>query len=155
MVLLALLFLPIPVLAAGDAALDRATLAGLKTLNVVVDEIHPELERQGLTKDALQTELEDRLQEANIAVDKNAPEFLGVRIMPARQKKGPYSISVALGVYQPVRLVRDQKIRTATQTWEVESLWVIEPKVLVRSSMNAVGRLTDRFVEAYRAANPE
>jgi hypothetical protein len=140
---------------AGDSQVDRETLRGLKAVNVIIDQIHPELERQGLTRESLQTRLEERLQEAGISVDRNALEFLALRILPAQEKKGSFCISVRLGVYQPVMLVRDNKIRTATETWEVATLWALQPKALEFSTRSAVDQLADRFVEVYRAINPK
>jgi hypothetical protein len=148
-----LIAIPVAVFPAGDAALDRETLRGLKAVNVVIDPVHAELENQGIIPDDLRAQIQTQLQNAGIAVDENAREFLGVRILPARQKNGPYSISASLGLYQPVQLVRDAKIRTATQTWEVESVSVVQPKLLRTSSMSVVGQLVDAFIAAYQSVN--
>ena len=88
-------------------------------------------------------------------MDQGAVEFLGLRISSARAGKGPYSLCLSIGLYQPVTLNRDRNIRTATQTWEVETLLVAQPKLLMQSSGAALDRLADRFVTAWRSVNPQ
>ena len=47
---------------AGDASLDRATLRGLKTLNIEIDKVDPDLAKEGINASALQSRLMDKLQ---------------------------------------------------------------------------------------------
>lgn len=139
---------------AGDASLDRGTLRGLKALNVVIDTVDPQLGQAGLTADWLQHQLEARLRKGGVTVDQSAVEFLGLRMSSARAGKGPYSLCLSIGLYQPVTLNRDKNIKTATQTWEVETLVVVQPKVLTQSSGAALDQLADRFIDAWRSVNP-
>lgn len=137
---------------AGDAPLDRATLRGVAAVGVVVDLIDPELQKLGVTQEAIQPRLEARLQAAHINIDKDAPEFLAFRITFVHGK-GPYALSVTAGLYQPVMLVRDHNLRTATQTWEVESVLMADSKVLQTACFETAGDLVDRFAAAYRSVN--
>jgi hypothetical protein len=137
--------------AAGDAVLDRNTLRGLSSVNVIIDRLDPQLEGEGLRADRLQDEIEGRLQNAGIKVNREAKEFLGLRILPVRAGKGQYGLCVALGLYQPVLLARDNKVRTATQTWEVESVLLSDRKQLFASTMGTVDELTNRFAEAWKS----
>ena len=139
---------------AGDAPLDRGTLRGLKALSVVIDPIVPQLDRAGLTATVLQHQLEARLRHGGVTVDQAAVEFLGLRVSSAQIRRGPYSLCLSIGLYQPVILSRDKDIRTATQTWEVETLMFAQPKALVQSSTDALDQLADRFVNAWRSVNP-
>jgi len=141
--------------AVSDAPLDRATLRDLKSVNVIIDPLDPELVKQGLTQEILQTRIEDRLRDAGIGLDKSAKEFVGLRIMQVRAQRGPYALCLSIGVYQPVLLVRDKNLKTATQTWEVETILLSDPKVLSRESLNSVTELADRLVAAYRSVNPK
>jgi hypothetical protein len=152
--LLAVLATPAALEAAGDTVLERATMRGLTAVGVVIDTLDPELVRQGLTPETLQSRIEARLQNASIPLDKSAREFVGLRVMYVRRNKGPYALCLALGLYQPVMLSRDQKTRTATQTWEVETVLLVEPKLLSQASVTAVDALVERFVVAYRYVNP-
>ncbi|SPE36180.1 Transcriptional regulator, Fis family [Candidatus Sulfopaludibacter sp. SbA6] len=151
---LALLVFSAATYGAGDASLDRGTLRGLKALSVIIDTLDPQLEKEGLTPDLLQRQLEARLGHGGVTVDKSAVEFLGLRISSARVKKGPYSLCLTIGLYQPVTLSRDKNLKTATQTWEVGTLLIAQPKVLMQSSTAAVDELADRFVNAWRSVNP-
>ena len=137
---------------AGDAALDRATLKGLKAVGVVIDTLDAELEKQGLTPGELESRIAERLRRADVPVDKNASEFIGLRIIQVRDKKGPYALCISEGVYQPVVLVRDKDVKTATQTWEVETVVMADPKLVHEAAMSSVDDLVDRFVAAWRSA---
>jgi hypothetical protein len=138
---------------AGDAPIDRATLRGLSAVNVVVDKIDQQLEAAGVTPGVIRSRIEDRLRAANITVDTSKSEFVAVRITGVRANRGPFAAAVTLGAYQPVALARDPKVRTATQTWEVESVLLAEPKQLFRAAMETIDELTASFVAAYRSVN--
>ena len=153
LLLVGLLTLPITQ-AASDAELDRATLKGLTAISVVLDRIDPELDRNGLTQAALQARLERRLQDGGINIQKDRNEFLALRILQVRGNRGPYALCLSIGLYQPVQLTRDKNIRTATQTWEVETVLMADSKQLSDASMNSVDELAARFITAYRSVNP-
>jgi hypothetical protein len=152
--LLTVSFLPFSAHAAGDQTLDRATLRGLKSIAIVIDRLDPELVRQGLTLLALQSRLENRLRDSAIPLDKDAGEFVGVRVIHVRGGRGPYALCLSVGLYQPVQLVRDRNLKTATQTWEVETVLMAEPKLLVGASLDSLDELADSFVAAWRSVNP-
>jgi hypothetical protein len=142
-------------LGAGDATLDRATLRGLKAFNIVIDPLDPQLEKAGLSADTLRSRLDTRLRHAGIPLDNNAIEFVGLRIdSMLLPKKGPDALCFSLAFYQPVALSRDQKIRTATQTWDVHKMLVIPPKSLVDSALDTLDQIADQFVAAYHSVNP-
>ncbi len=151
----ALLCLPVMTEGAGDAPLDRATLRGLKAVNIVLDRLDPELQKNGLTQADLQARLEARLQDGHMTVDPDVPEFVGLRITSVRQNRGPLALSFTIGLYQPVTLVRDKTIKTATSTWEVETILLSEPKILRQASMETIDELAGRLVTAWRSVNPE
>jgi hypothetical protein len=153
--LVAVLFLPPVMKAAGDAPLDRATLRGLGSVSVIVDPIDSELLKEGLTQDLLQKRIQGRLRDAGIGVDPSAPEFVGLRVLQVRAQKGPYALCLSVGVYQPVLLIRNKEVKTATETWAVETVLMADPKVVNRETLNSLDELADRLVAAYRSANPK
>jgi len=102
-ILLALCCLPV---LASDSAMDRETLRGLKAIKVVVDRPSPDLEHEGLTRDQLQSDIEEQLQKAGITVDGSVNEFLGLGMISARLKRGPINVAFTLGVFQTVTLNR-------------------------------------------------
>jgi hypothetical protein len=138
---------------AGDTPLDRSTLRGLKTFSIVVDRLDPELETAGI-RDALRARLARRMETADISVEANAPEFLGLHLMHVRGRRGPYAVCIILGMYQPVTLVRDRQMKTATQTWELRTVLISDPKGLTDAIIRATDELLDGFVAAYRSVNP-
>jgi hypothetical protein len=138
---------------AGDAPLDRATLRGVTAMGVVIDQLDPVLEREGLTREALSSRLERGLETAGVQLDPSAKEFLALRIMQVRANKGPYGVCINVAFYQPVILSRDQKARTATQTWEVETVLLADPKQLNEATIASVDELADRFVAAWQSVN--
>jgi len=154
-VLAALLVAPGALQGAGDATLDRGTLRGLKAISVVVDLIDPQLEQEGLTKDYLEKELASRLLNGGIVINKQAVEFVGLKVTEIREKKAPYSLYLSLGLYQPVILSRDKNIRTATQTWETGTILTAQPKVLMQSARSAADYLADKYIDAWRSVNPQ
>ncbi len=139
---------------AGDAAIDRATLRGLKAVNVVLDPLAPELQKSGLTRIDLQTRLENRLRDAQIPVDPSAAEFLGLRITSVRGNRGPFAAAFQLALYQPVVLVRDRNSKSASPTWDVETVVMADPKVLQQAANDSIDDLAGRFVTAWRSVNP-
>lgn len=152
---LLLMAIALPAGGAGDAALDRATLRGVKSVNVVIDPVAAELQKEGATADVLRTRLEDRLREAGIPVDTTATEFVALRLTSVRAARGPFAIAATIGLYQPVVLVRDRTIKTATQTWEVETVVLADTKQVYRACMDSMDELAGHFVTAYRAVNGE
>jgi hypothetical protein len=141
--------------AAGDGALDRATLRGITGVNVVIDHIDPLLPKEGVTGAALQERLEEKLKDAGIVINSAATEFVGIQIMAVRAGKGPYAVSYTIAVYQQVALRRDATVHTVTKTWEVETILVSDAKSLMHASMESVDDLAGRFIAAYRSVNPK
>ena len=136
---------------AGDAPLDRATLRGVTAVNVVIDPIGPEIQKEGVTIDGLRTRLEERLREAGIRLDTTSTAFVALRLRSVRAARGPVAIAVTIGLYQPVTLVRDPKVRTATSTWEVDTVILADAKQVYSACMDSADELTGRFVTAYRS----
>jgi hypothetical protein len=151
----AILVLPVFMPAAGNSALDRATLRGLTAVSVVVDKVDEQLEGAGVTAEAVRARIEDRLRAANITIDTTKPEFVAVRFTSVRANRGPFAVAVTLGAYQPVVLARDKNVKTATQTWEVETVLLAEPKQLYRGAMDSIDELAASFISAYQAVNPK
>lgn len=150
----ALLLMPPATRAAGDAPLDRATLRGLKAVSVVIDVLDPELQRLGVTREALINRLLAHLQAGQIVIDPSATEFVGLRINAVRASRGPYALSLSFGLYQPVLLSRNKDIRTSTQTWEVETVLLADPKVMLLACAETADDLADRFALAFHSVNP-
>jgi hypothetical protein len=138
---------------ASDGPLDRATLRGITAVNVVIDPIASEIGNEGASSDAIRTRLEQRLRDAGIKVDPASPEFVGFRLTSVRGGRGPFAIAATIGLYQPVILARDKNLRTATQTWEVATVLLVDAKQVNRACLDSVDELAGRFVSAYKSVN--
>src|SRR5260370_14031907 len=145
--------LALPLGGAGDAPLDRATLRGVMAVNVVIDPVVPEIQKEGVTIDGLRMRLEERLRDAGIQIDTTSTEFVALRLRSVRAARGPFAIAVTIGLYQPVTLVRDPNVKTATATWEVDTVILADHKQCDRPSLNSADELTGRFVTAHRSVN--
>jgi len=152
---LALLLAPPATRAAGDASLDRATLRGLSGVGVVVDVLPPELQNLGVTREALLNRLLARLQRDGISIDPAATEFVGLRLTSVHGSRGPFAVSMTIGLYQPILLSRNREVRTATQTWEVETVLMAEARILQTACGETADDLADRFAAAYHSVNPQ
>src|SRR5215470_6521106 len=105
--LLAILVIPAGLGVAGDSPLERATLRGLKAVSIVVDPLAQDLIQQGLSSTAFRIRIEDRLRQADIPIDSNAHEFIGLHVTAVRAKRMPVAMCLSLALYQPVVLSRD------------------------------------------------
>src|SRR6476620_7584894 len=150
-VLLTVLALPLG--GAGDAPLDRATLRGVTAVNVVIDPLAPEIEKEGVTMDGLRTRLEERMKDAGIQMDTTSNAFLALRVRSVRAARGPLAITMTIGLYQPVTLVRDPKVKTAAATWEVDTVILTDTKQVYAACMDSATELAGRFVTAYQSVN--
>ena len=146
---------------ASDTSMDRATLRGLKAVKIVVDPLGPELEREGLDANHLRSSIEQKLKFASVKVDNDANEFVGLSVGFAQAgrkalslKKGPFSLTISLGVYQVAVLTRDNTTKTVVETWGVEKTASSTARGLDHDVSNAVDDLVDQFVKAYLSVNP-
>ena len=155
------LTLPSGLSAAGDSELDRATMRGLKAVNVVIDEIDPKIPKEGVPSVELQVRIEKSLKDAGIVVDAAATEFVGLTIVGVRGSGGgvvgrgsQWALSFTIGLYQPVLLSRDRNVRTVTKTWEFGTIVMADPKLLKQASIESADELSAHFIAAYRSVNP-
>jgi hypothetical protein len=143
------------VLCAGDSPRDRATLKGSKGVAIIIDVLPDALIKEGVTTEALQSRLIQRLTDAGIPLDSNSKEFIGLRASSVRDTRGPLAVSFRLGFYQPATLVRDPDSRIAPETWEVDTILMAAPKLVQRAAMDSMDDLANRFVAAWRSVNPQ
>lgn len=154
--LVTILAVPTLPVIAGDTALDRETLRGLTSIKIVVEQLTPDLESAGLTRDQLQSDIEKQVREAGISVDSNATEFLGIEMISARLKYGltnVLNVAFKIAVFQVVTLNRNKASKTVAETWSGLSVQASPPKMAARVSRETVAKLVDQFITAYREVN--
>lgn len=142
---------------AADSAIERATLAGLTTISVVVEGLPPIAEKNGLTTAALQADVQRRLRQAGISLIEDADAYLYVHVTVADAGASlplPYVVDVSL--MQEVTLPRGIKTRTPLQcpTWGLNRLGLVGPTLVRGAVTDRVTEFVDQFIAAYRSVNP-
>lgn len=141
-------------------AVARDTLRGLIGVHVVVEELRPEAVDDGLSKEAIEEGVVQRLWDAGVRVlmedqwtiAAGAPYlYLNVN---AVKSKDLYVYAVDLQLNQNVRLERLPSVAVAATTWttgcRVGAVSADSVGVLAQVAAQSV----DRFIEDYRRANP-
>ena len=138
---------------AADSEAARPSLKGLTAFRVLVEQLGPKVEREGvLSRDVLQADVESRLAAAGIAVTKDAPALLYANVAVVCDRQS-CAFNVALEVQQRVRLdLRPHAGTLIAPTWStgVTGLVGRRPGLIRQNLRDQV----DQFVAAYRAANP-
>ncbi len=145
---------------AQDTELSRQTLRGLQGVQVLVEDLKPEIERGGLTKQQLQRDTELRLRMAGIKVlseieSFNTPgaPYLHVYANVVKGKHRPtYIYSITVGLIQKVSLVRAPGIVVEVITWAVGRTGFTPELRYIRARIKD---LVDQFINAYLSVNPK
>ncbi len=142
--------------AASDTANERASLTGLTTMSVVVEELSSSATAAGLKADAIQADAERRLRAAGIMLTPDADAYLYIHVIvadPGPSLPFPYYVDVSL--VQEVKLPRPIETRTPLQspTWSVSRLGLSGADRLRSGVTDRITDLVDQFVRAYRAVN--
>ena len=149
----ALLLLSVP----AWASEPPGTLQGIDALAVVVEQIAPDAERDGLTQAQLQTDVERRLRQSGIKVDPASTYHLQVSLMTYRppDRRSLYAFSIALALLQPVRLIRyPTLVFNDGVTWRTGSVGLTERGRLREIRAYVIHDVQD-FIHAFRAQNPK
>ena len=142
---------------------NRATLRGLSGVGVLVEQLASEVEKEGLIKNQLQTEVELKLRMAGIKVLtreealKTPGEpylYVNINVNTAKTESDIYPYSIDLLLMQKVSLLRDPKQTTYAVTWSTGGVGSIEKSIL-RQLRNSVEEMVGLFIKAYQAENPK
>ena len=141
---------------ASDSAVDRATLAGLTPISVVVEDLSPIAEENGLTTAAVQGDVSRRLRQAGISVTPDADAYLYVHVTIAEAGASlplPYVVDVSL--MQEVTLPRGVRTPTPLQcpTWGLNRLGLASRADLRTTITLRVDDFVDQFIRAYQSVN--
>ena len=142
---------------AADSQDERASLAGLKAISIVVEELSPAAAPSGLTTSMLQTDVERRVKAGGVPVTPDADAYLYVHVTIADAGSSaplPYFVSVSL--MQEVTLPRGIKTRTPLQvpTWSLDRLGLASTGALRVNVVGRVDEFVDQFIKAYQSVNP-
>lgn len=148
---------------AADTERDRATLAGLTGVRVVVEAMKPDAEKDGLAASTLRTDVEVKLRLAGIRVLTETERlaapgspFLYVRVttISLREVVPIYAVEALLDLHQEVMLTRDPTIDLSTPTWSTSWVGVAGSEALARMRQKVRDQV-DKFINAFLAANPK
>ncbi len=143
----------------------KETLKGLKGFDVLVDYLDPDIEKDGLRRSSIQTDVELKLRLAGIKVltlEESAKEpgspylYISVNSMKAgRSETGLYAYNIAVELRQYVILLRDKKIMCTATTWTTGGLIGTVGKKRVESIRDSIKDIIDIFINDYLAMNPK
>jgi len=145
-----------------DTPNERLSLGDLTAVHVVVDDLSPAAEQQGVTRAALQAEVEDRLKRAGLIVLGAAAALkaagrptlhLRVELVPFGEPPRLWIYSVDLTLRQRTQLTRDRTVETYTITWgDTRQVGAVEPGGFgaVRERVRAK---VEEFVRAWQTVN--
>lgn len=139
---------------AVDAGFSRASLKGLKGVQVLVEPLQTEVEQGGLNKASIQTDVELKLRQAGITVlTEEGTPYLYIDVNTSSGSLYAYFVGVKL--CQTVRLDRDPSIQVLlATTWDVGEVGTVG-RVNLRSIRDRIKDLVDMFINAYLSVNPK
>lgn len=150
----------------AQTAMDRKSLRGLQGIVVVVEDLHPDAEQNGLTKSQVRTDVELKLRQAGIRV-MGAEEsgqipgspYLYVNINTMKNDVlygafSTYTFCLQVAVKQDVTLKRDSDLTVSATTWERQTLGTVEANDLP-DVRKILGEVIDRLINDYLAENPK
>jgi hypothetical protein len=144
---------------AEDEDVDRDTLRGLSGVHVVIESVRPEIERAGLTKQQLQTDVELRLRQTGIRVLSKA-ERAQVLGWPFLYVNVHVLISTGMAIYN-IRVDLKQEAQLSANdssavvsTWSTGSLGRTGIANMPTDVRNSLRDRVDEFVNAYLSVNP-
>lgn len=154
--------LTVPENTGGGVALTSSpeSLRGLEAVCLAVQDLNPELEANGLTRQRIYLHVALALVRAGITV--LSPEeyvpgegtpLLNVYIQALNTNGVNFAYNLGLSLSQDVSLVRDPENTVAGSTWRSEELGVV-PAGQVRELDASFRTKVDEFVADYQAANP-
>jgi len=140
----------------AHAQADPVSLTGLTAISVVVEDLPPVAERNGVTANGLKAETEKTLRQAGIAITPDSDAYLYVHVTIAESGASlplPYFVEVSL--MQEVTLPRNVRARTPIQcpTWVVNRLGMASTGQLRLAVTDRVAQFVDQFVKAYQSVN--
>lgn len=141
----------------------RRTLHGLDAVGLVIENVHPDAERRGVSKATLEKDIALRLEQAGVRVLANGQEEgvpgrpllrLQVAITPLDDLP-LYNATVTLQLRQSACLTRNLIICETVTTWEDAGVTHAVGVSRLASVQQDVRDMIDRFLDAYRAENPK
>ena len=142
--------------------LGKNTLKGIRGIQVVVENLNPDIEKDGLSQSTIQKDIEDKLSMAGIKVfskDETRSEpgrpYLYILIQSYKQKNmGIYAVAVRISLKQLISLARDPSIVSHDDTWKAIATIGFVGEKSVDSIRKVVQDHVDEFIKDFVSMNP-
>ena len=133
----------------------RDSLAGIGPVSVGIENIEPNAQRDGLTRELLQTAIELRFRQNSIPIGEEPFPYLYVRVNALKLESRPsYVYSVEVSLVQNVQTVRAGLFVNA-RTWHHAGIVGIISAADLRDVRDSVLDMVDEFSNDYLAVNPQ
>lgn len=138
--------------AAAQDENERDYLIDLFEVNVFVDDLAPDAEAAGLTRDGIEEAVQNRLREEGVPLGRSQlAGDLYVRVGTHRGTTGLYAYFARVSLQQLVTIEGNQE-RAFVDTWDIDSLGTVGEGNLPQVEQ-VVLQLVDLFIEDYFAVN--
>ena len=141
---------------------DKDSLQGLKGVDVLVEFLEPDIEKDGLNRSSIKTDVELKLRMAGIKVLTREEKFkepgmpyLYVNVNAVKRENEFYVYYIIVELKQGVSLMRDPKIFNLATTWEANGIIGIVYVNDVNSLRDTVKDRVDKFINDYLEMNPK
>ncbi len=144
----------------ADDEFERQTLIGLGGVYVLIEDLHEDVRRIGITESRLRTDIELKLRMAGIKVLTNG-ELLRTPGQPSlylaltlihRSNRTGHPYSLALDLQQGIKLDRDPSISVpGGVTWGTNAVGIGDAPFIRQGIKDQV----DKFINAYLSVNPK
>ena len=150
-------------LLALNSEMNRSSLQGLKGIRVLVEDFAPEVEREGLVKNQIQKDVEDKLraggmkiltQEEAVKTPGEPYLYVNLNVNFSKDEEEVCSYSIDIALIQNVNLVRNPKQTTYAITWSTGGVGLIGKKSLSQLK-ESVEDIVDIFIKAFLSVNPK
>ena len=140
------------------------SLKGIKGVFVIIEKLTPDIEKDGLTKNQIQTDVELKLRLAGIKVLTEEESFkepgsplLYITVNALKiEALSAYSFSIGVSLKQDVNLTRNSEIKNYhVATWGIEIVGFTAKNSVVNDIRDYVKNLEDMFLNDYLTANPK
>ena len=147
------------VYAQGDEKSNRETLRGFTGIGLIIDDIAPEIEKNGLKRDQIQKDVEQKLiaAEINILTQEEMVKATGrphlyVKLNIIKPKIEGYVFNIDVEFRQDATLKGNSYILHSVPTWSEASVGITSK---LNDITNSIKDLIDTFLNAYLSVNPK
>ena len=146
----------------AQAALNKETLRGIKAMEVVVENLEQDIEKDGLSTSTIQTDVEQKLRMAGIKVlteeewikEPGSP-YLYVGVSSYKRDTGLYAFHIEVELSQEVILYRKPDVLCPAITWACVGLTGTVGAKKVNGLRDRIKDKIDLFINDYFDMNPK